>query len=157
MFYAKSTGGFYDVDIHGNNIPQDAVEITNEEHTALLEGQSQGKVIVADKDGYPVLQDPPPPSLDQVVSTLSDAVRSNHLDKTAKERGYDSIVSLCSYATSTVAKYASEGHAGVVFRDQVWEAATPILNDVLTGAVPAPTAEELIEQLPTIVWPTASA
>lgn len=34
MFYAKSTGGFYVRGIHGNNIPADAVEITNEEHAA---------------------------------------------------------------------------------------------------------------------------
>ena len=60
MFYAKSTGGFYDTAIHGDNIPADAVEITTEEHAALLAGQGHGKIITADADGKPVLQDPPP-------------------------------------------------------------------------------------------------
>jgi len=60
MFYSKSTGGFYDVRFHGNNIPADAVEITIEEHAALLDGQRQGKLIAADGDGRPVLQDQPP-------------------------------------------------------------------------------------------------
>lgn len=59
MFYSKSTGGFYDRSIHGDNIPSDAVEITTEEHAALLAGQSQGKRIVADADGRPMLADPP--------------------------------------------------------------------------------------------------
>lgn len=54
MLYAKSTGGFYAVEIHGDNIPADAVEITAEEHAALLEDQSRGKVITADANGLPV-------------------------------------------------------------------------------------------------------
>lgn len=65
MLYSKSTGGFYDTAIHGDNIPADAVEITREHYEALLAGQSQGKRIVADENGYPVLQDPPPLTLDE--------------------------------------------------------------------------------------------
>ena len=60
MFYSKQTGGFYTREIHGAAIPADAVEITTEEHAALLDGQRQGKLITADGDGRPVLQDQPP-------------------------------------------------------------------------------------------------
>lgn len=70
MFYSKSTSGFYDTAIHGNNIPADAVEITKAEHAALLSGQSEGKHIVPDADGVPVLQEPPPfvaPDVGQVT------------------------------------------------------------------------------------------
>lgn len=66
MFYSKSTGGFYSREIHGINIPADAVEITTEQHQALIEGQSQGKRIVADENGYPVLADPPLPTADDI-------------------------------------------------------------------------------------------
>ena len=59
IYYAKSTHGFYDTAIHGDNIPSDAVEIAAEEHAALIEGQSQGKLIQADANGRPVLVDPP--------------------------------------------------------------------------------------------------
>lgn len=59
MFYAKSTGGFYSREIHGNNMPSDAVEISGEEHTALLVGQSQGKRIIPDANGLPILADQP--------------------------------------------------------------------------------------------------
>ena len=62
MFYSKSTGGFYDRAIHSDNIPADAVEITEAEHAALIEGQSQGKRIVADGNGFPILVDPPKPT-----------------------------------------------------------------------------------------------
>ncbi len=62
MFYSKSTGGFYTREIHGDNIPAGAVEITTEEHAALLEGQAAGKRIVADENGFPVLADPPAPT-----------------------------------------------------------------------------------------------
>lgn len=68
MFYAKSTGGFYDRSIHDDAIPSDAVEITAEQHAALLEGQSQGKLIQADETGYPILADPPLPTPEQILA-----------------------------------------------------------------------------------------
>ena len=66
MFYSKDTGGFYTTEIHGSNIPPDAVEITNADHAALLNGQSSGKVISADENGIPYLADPPPPTAEQL-------------------------------------------------------------------------------------------
>lgn len=64
--YSSSTGGFYDIAIHGSNVPADAVDITNVEYTALLEGQSAGKIIAADATGAPVLKDPTKANADQV-------------------------------------------------------------------------------------------
>lgn len=58
MFYSKTTSGFYSQAIHGDNIPGDAVEITAEQHAALLQGQSDGKQIVPDANGFPVLITP---------------------------------------------------------------------------------------------------
>ena len=66
MFYSATTGGFYTAEIHGDNIPSDAVEITAEEHQALIDGQSNGKRIVADLDGRPVLADPPAPTTEEI-------------------------------------------------------------------------------------------
>lgn len=68
MFYSKSTGGFYDTANHGDNIPSDAVEITSDLHAALLDGQSQGKIITADANGFPVLADPPAPTTKQLAA-----------------------------------------------------------------------------------------
>ena len=70
LYYAKSTGGFYEDSIHGENIPEDAVEITNEEHAALLSAQSAGKIISPDESGRPVATDPPPPTVEQRATAL---------------------------------------------------------------------------------------
>ena len=67
MFYSKSTNGFYSTEINGDNIPSDAVEISEEEYSALLAGQSEGKVIAADENGYPILVDAPV----QEITTVS--------------------------------------------------------------------------------------
>lgn len=74
MLFAKSTGGFYDRAIHGDDFPADAVEITAEKHAALLQGQSEGKRIVADENGFPLLQAPPMPTLDELKSKLCLAI-----------------------------------------------------------------------------------
>ena len=66
MFYSKTTGGFYDTAIHGDAIPADAVEITSEQHAALLAAQSSGKVIQADQSGKPVAVDPPKPTAAEI-------------------------------------------------------------------------------------------
>ncbi|MGB3222517.1 MAG: hypothetical protein WBB23_06930 [Desulforhopalus sp.] len=58
MKYSNSTSGFYDTEVHGSNIPNDAVEISEEIYTHLLTEQSVGKKIVCDSNGYPVLVGP---------------------------------------------------------------------------------------------------
>lgn len=55
MFYSKSTRGFYTEEIHGANMPSDVVAITQEQHEALIAGQSLGKELSSDENGYPVL------------------------------------------------------------------------------------------------------
>lgn len=58
MLYSKSTGGFYDKEIHGDNVPSDAVEISQGQYLEMIEGQSNGKQIVGDANGRPVLVEP---------------------------------------------------------------------------------------------------
>lgn len=77
MFYSPTTGGFYVKPIHAN-IPADAVEITEADHTALLAGQSEGQRIVADENGRPVLVDPPAPT-DDVLAQSARAKRDRLL------------------------------------------------------------------------------
>lgn len=73
MFYSAKTGGFYSREIHGDKIPDDAVEITDEQHADLLFGQSAGKAITADADGNPVLTDPPAPTREQILADAQAA------------------------------------------------------------------------------------
>nr|DAR99448.1 MAG TPA: hypothetical protein [Caudoviricetes sp.] len=64
LYYSQSNGGFYDSAIH-SRLPEDAVEISHEQHTALLAGQSNGQVIMPGKDGKPVLTSKAPSHLHQ--------------------------------------------------------------------------------------------
>lgn len=72
MFYSKSTGGFYDPNIN-TDIPSDAVEITTAYWQELLAGQSEGKLIEAGADGYPILQDRPAPTPEEIAAAVSVA------------------------------------------------------------------------------------
>ncbi|GJA54981.1 hypothetical protein KAM348_24040 [Aeromonas caviae] len=71
MYYSKSTGGFYSRDIHGDNIPADAVYISAETHAALLDAQSSGQLITTDESGHPIAIDPPQP-VRTVTSLLAE-------------------------------------------------------------------------------------
>ena len=152
MFYSKSTSGFYSREIHGDNIPADAVEITVEEHQALIEGQSQGKRIVADENGRPVLQDPPPPTIEQIIVQYDAAVQKR-LDDFAKTRNYTNIMSAATYATSTVPKFKAEGQYCVEARDATWAKCYEVLAAAEAGSRPMPTLDELLAELPVLTWP----
>ena len=86
---------------------------------------------------------------------LQEAVMvvQNHLDITANTRGYDSILAACTYATSSVPKFAAEGQACVLWRDAVWASCYVILGEVQAGTRLPPTIPELLAQLPTMTWP----
>lgn len=99
MFSSKSERGFYDPEINAF-MPPDAVSITPEYHSELLAGQSAGKAIEWGDDGYPVLVDRQPPSLDELASAerawrdiqlaVTDPLVSRHRDE-VEEDGATSI------------------------------------------------------------------
>lgn len=81
MFYSKSTNGFYSGEIQSGDIPADAVYITDEDRRALLDGQSRGKLIVADAEGRPVLCDRPA-STDEAMATAARDKRDRLIAET---------------------------------------------------------------------------
>lgn len=58
LYYSAVTGGIYDDRIHGKSIPDGSVAISTETRASLMNGQANGKMIVADGSGAPVLIDP---------------------------------------------------------------------------------------------------
>lgn len=64
IYYSASSGGFYIDSIH-KVMPEDVVEISQEFHRELLEGQSNGKEIKADGQGRPYLENPSPEILSE--------------------------------------------------------------------------------------------
>lgn len=70
IFYSGSTRGFYDTSIHTGALPSDAKEITEERRDALLLGQSEGKEITADENGFPTLTDRPQPTASELDALM---------------------------------------------------------------------------------------
>lgn len=82
---------------------------------------------------------------------LTQAVQ-DYMDVTARARGYDGILSACTYATSSNDKFKHEGQACVDWRDSVWSSCYAILSDVLAGNRQVPTIDELTAELPKLEW-----
>lgn len=153
MHYSRTAGGFYTAEIHGTNIPADAVEISAELYQALLAGQASGLRIIADELGFPVLAPAPGPSVEALQEQFTAAIQER-LDMFARTRNYDGILSACTYATSSVPKFSAEGQMAVLLRDQTWAAAYTILEEVQEGRRAMPESLADIEaDLPVLAWP----
>lgn len=87
-----------------------------------------------------------------LIAAATVAVQKR-LDDWAKGRNYDGILSLCTYATSSIGKFALEGQRGVDNRDATWSACYAIMGEVQAGTRPMPTVDELIADLPELLWP----
>lgn len=93
------------------------------------------------------------PTPQQITAKFTAAIQQR-LDDFARTRNYDSILSACTYATSSVPKFKTEGQACVNLRDATWAAAYTILANVQAGKRPMPTSIADIEaDLPAAVWP----
>ena len=100
LYYSQSSGGFYDSDIH-SRLPEDAVEISPEQHAALLAGQSNGQVIMPNKAGQPVLAEQPPcPSstwdgeqwhIDPECAARLKAEQQDEMWERIKDKRYDNL------------------------------------------------------------------
>lgn len=91
---------------------------------------------------------PPAPTIAEY-----QAAAQQYLDSKARERNYDGILSLCSYAVSTDPQFGPEGQAGVQWRDDVWAACYTLLAEVQAQTRPVPTLDEFRALLPPLVWP----
>ena len=138
IFYAVSTSGFYDSAIN-KQIPQDCVEISYDTWQSLLTAQGNGKVIQADKNGYPIAVD----LIVEVTIELCNYSAQNFLNAGAQSWGYDSILSAISYAASNISQYKTEGQLLSDWRDAVWTKAYTIE----TGTLPK-TIDDFLALLP---------
>ena len=67
--------GFYNND-HSSFVPEGACEISEETYRLLLEGQAQGKLIIADDKGYPILSEPPPIPIEEQRQQIRNAINA---------------------------------------------------------------------------------
>lgn len=75
------------------------------------------------------------------------------LDNFAIARGYGSIISVCTYDTSSVPRYAADALRARSLRDQWWEVLNQIVNDVLSAQRPEPEKfDDIAGELPPLTW-----
>lgn len=104
---------------------------------------------------YTVEQIPAEELVARVRSEIMDGVQ-RYLDDFATTKTYDSMLSACTYATSTVPQFAKEGQYCVEKRDECWATVARIEAEVLAGTRPAPTGfDDIKGELPALEWPAA--
>ena len=88
----------------------------------------------------------------QQIKRFADEAQAR-LDRWAQSRGYDGILSACTYATSQVPRFQAEGKRCVDLRDQTWARLYEILAEVEAGTRPVPMSLAEIEgDLPALTW-----
>lgn len=85
---------------------------------------------------------------------IAEAVKAAQarLDTFAKEKGYDNILSACSYATSTNPTFAAEAATCIALRDATWATFYTLQAEIQAGTRQMPTKEELVTLLPVLIW-----
>ena len=95
------------------------------------------------------LRDNPTPA--EIQAELTKAVQA-YMDVKVQERGYDGILSACSYVNTGIERFDNEGAACRTWRSAVWDKCYAMLAEVQAGSRSVPTAEELISELPKLEW-----
>jgi hypothetical protein len=98
---------------------------------------------------------PPPPvkTPEELQAEIVEATQKR-LDDFARTRNYDGILSACTYASSSVPKFAAEGQYCVDARDNTWATLYTILGEVQAGTRPVPTGfDDIAGDLPALEWP----
>jgi hypothetical protein len=139
---------FYTVELHGDSIPDDAVEISEAQWEEFINYPGLRKW----ENGEVVAVEPPLP-----IPTITDYENAiqNLVDSTAREKQFRDGVTLASYTASTKPKWAAEAQAFVAWRDNVWFYAYGQLAKVQAGERPQPTVEQFLAEIAPIAWPVA--
>ena len=88
---------------------------------------------------------------EQRITEIQEAVQ-HLLDSKAKEKMYDSALSIATYAISSDEIFKAEADAFVIWRDRCWRKCYDILAQFQSGEIEMPSVENVIEQLPTFDW-----
>lgn len=137
---------FYSEELHGDGIPDEAVEISDAAWLEFINNSGLRRW-----DGERVVEYTPPPP----IPTADDYRREiqNLIDTKAQEKDYDSGATLASYVSSTIPQWAAEASAFVAWRDAVWLYTLTELDKVQNQQRTKPTIDAFLVELPTMVWP----
>ena len=111
IYFNPDDMAFYSSELY-SNIPSQAVPLSDEQYIALLNGQSQGKQIIADKTGNPVLIDPQPSTVHELnIDTLNWEISAEKQTALLAETQTRLIANIDEHAAtiySTWARFESE-------------------------------------------------
>lgn len=143
---------FLIADVVGETAKQEVVEA----YAHAAEWCNSNNARIVEQGEYFVVEAvpaPPPPTPEEVQKSLTDAVQA-HMNAEAQKLRYDDIFTAISYEGDANPKFAAEASAFKAWRSSVWTLCYQILDDVIEGKRPVPTAEQLINELPqlTIVY-----
>lgn len=93
----------------------------------------------------------PEPTQEELKALFISSIQ-NLLDSKAKEKGYDSILSACSYAGYDN-PFRAEGEVYGAWRANCWQTGYQILAEVEAGTRLMPTIEEVLLEMPSLVLP----
>lgn len=121
-----------------------AVKFCNETQLATIEDKGEYYEVVE----IPVHV----PTAEEIQKMLTDGVE-NYMNSIVQERNYDNITTCIGrYYNSPVDKFRLEAQAVNVWVSEVWVKCYAILDEVKTGKRAIPTLEEVIAELPVLVW-----
>lgn len=127
------------VESNGDDLPRDEADDFNLE---------PGKWQLVGDEWQPVA-----PSTQDQIAANTVAIQAE-LDRQARLKGYDDIVSACTYAAQpTGSPFQAEGAAFLAWRSDVWSQAYATLAEVEAGRATMPTPEEAVAQMPPLVLP----
>lgn len=96
-------------------------------------------------------QPAPTPSPEEIEAAVVAGVQQR-LDAFAQSRGYDDVLSACTYANSTIDKFKAEGQRCVDLRDQCWATCYQFLASALQNGS-LPNVDDVMAALPAMEWP----
>lgn len=144
FYYSKSQKGFY---LNGDTLPNDAAELPNGLHSQLMAAPT-----INWTTDPPSIGAAPEPSAEAIINSISAKVQA-FMDSKASERGYDNIRSAAVRAALPASPFHAEGVAYGEWMDKCWASCYVMLNKAQKGEIPTPTAQDVINQLPTLVLP----
>ena len=137
-----------------NTIAIESIELAQQlfpDHTVIE--ADQGGPGWRYEDGELLEPLPPVKTTEEIIAEITTATQAR-LDDFARTRNYDGILSACTYASSAITKFQTEGQYCVNARDNTWATLYTIMGEVEAGTRPMPQSFADVEaDLPALAWP----
>lgn len=143
-----------EVKVIGGRVQVSFKQVPQSLDSVLARINNPTNAIPADGQELPAVAfaDVAPAAVQRVIELARELVQKR-LDDFAREKNYDGILSVASYATSKNSVFAVEGQKAVDARDDSWLALYTYLGKVQGGVLPVPkTSADIEAVLPALSW-----